>query len=769
MTPKNILLALYLLLMPALSATARLGDWTVYPAYKIATANVQAGEWIYSLSSKNLFRYNPSTEELQLFSRQTGLSASGIDRIAYCKAENCLLIAYSDANLDLLYDNGEVVNIPQLKESQKAGTSVNNITIEGSRAYLSMDEGVVVVDLADGNILNFYAVGKASSVAIYQGKLYVSLTGKGLYCGNLTDNLLDTSNWSLSVDGLAGSDMVVFRDCLYVRGDGGGLFRVDKDNNMSLINAQFLYYLKTDGSTYLLGGNADRVVQYDANETLTEWLQKNEFNDLSRASDGTYWASCDLDGLQAYRLDTDADTLASRGWSLSPDSPIRDYCYYMRYTGDTLLVAGGSLNYTGIDYEGTLMRYAGGSWFNFPDEDIAKKAQTNYLNLTSIVQDPADASHYFASAAGGGMFEFRNGHYVGCYNIDNSALRPMVAGSRYHVRTDGLNYDVWGNLWVINNQVDTVLLAMRPDGTWKKFYDEAIANFATCERTLFDSKGRLWLTSRRETSSSEAGLYCLNMNGTFEDRSDDVSRFRASANNQDGTSCSFSGTSSVAEDKSGRIWFGTSTGPYLIEQPDEWMDDNFTVTQVKVPRNDGTNYADYLLSGVAINAIAVDGADRKWFGTASDGVFVTSSDGITTLHHFTKDNSPLPSDVIYSIAVNEASGEVMIGTDHGMASYQGGTAADNATIDKSNICVYPNPVRPGYYGKIKISGLPDEADIKITRISGQVVAGGTASGGTFAWDGRDASGQRVSSGVYIVMASTADGKKGAAAKITIVR
>lgn len=293
---------------------------------------------------------------------------------------------------------------------------------------------------------------------------------------------------------------------------------------------------------------------------------------------------------------------------------------------------------------------------------------------------------------------------------------------------------------------------MRPDGSWKDFNDESIAMFPTCERMLFDSSGRLWVTSRRETAYSDDGLYCLDLNGTFENRDDDRSQFRASATNEDGTACEFTSTSSVVEDKSGQIWFGTATGPYLIKRPDERFDNNFTVTQVKVPRNDGTNYADFLLSGMAINAIAVDALDRKWFGTAEDGAFVTSADGVTTLHHFTTENSPLPSAVIYSLAVNEATGLVMIGTDRGIVAYEAGTAADALSISSSQIRVYPNPVRPDYYGRITVSGLPEGTDIKITRTGGQVVVGETAVGVSSPGTGATGRGTAWPSGVYFVMA-----------------
>lgn len=768
MSVGKILSAFLFLAVSVVSHAARIGEWTVYPAYKDATSNVVAGEWVYSLSSSNLFRYDTSTGEVQLFSRQTGLSDSGIEHIAYCRSEGCLVIVYENANIDLLYDNGDVLNIPQLMNSSLTDKTVNNIAIDGDQAYISLGLGVEVLDVADAVLANYYAVGETYSTVIYDGKLYAS-TADGILYGSLSDNLLDSRNWSVADQTLVAVNMVAFRGYIYAQGTGGGLYRIDGDNNRTLANAQFLLYLKTDGSSYMLAGNTSRVMLFDTDEELTEWRQTNDFNDVTRTSGGTYWASRGTNGLQAYALDTAADTLAAQGSAISPDSPIYDYCYYMRYVGDTLLVAGGSLNYSGIDYPGTLMRYAGGTWYNFPDEDIASRANTNYLNLTSVAQDPTDPNHHYASAAGGGLFEYQDGHYTACYNIDNSPLQAMQDNSRRLVRTDGLTYDSDGNLWMINNEVDTMLWAMRPDGTWKGFYNSSFTLLQQCERILIDSRGLIWVTSRRDAQESKAGLYCLNLNGTFEDESDDTGMFRTTAYNEDGTSCSFTVTTSVVEDKNGQIWFGTSTGPYRIDNPEEWMDDDFTVTQVKVPRNDGTNNADYLLSGVAINAIAVDGDDRKWFGTASDGVFVTSSDGLTTLHHFTTDNSPLPSDIIYSLAVCEETGDVMIGTERGIVSYHVGTSAENASIEKSNIRVYPNPVRPEYYGNVTIDGLPYGADVKIVTTSGHVVAGGTATNGTFTWDGRDPSGDRVASGVYFVMATPSDGSKGASAKIVVIR
>ena len=189
--------ALYAILLCAFSAAAhaaRIGEWTVFPAYKNATRNVVAGEWVYSLSSSNLYRYHAATGEVQLFSRQNGLNDAGISHIDYCRAEKCLVIVYENANIDLLYDNGDVTNIPQLRDSELADKAVNNLDVEGSQAYIALSGGVEVVDVAEAVLANYYAVGHTLSTTVFDGKLYASTTG-GILCGRLTDNLLDSRNW----------------------------------------------------------------------------------------------------------------------------------------------------------------------------------------------------------------------------------------------------------------------------------------------------------------------------------------------------------------------------------------------------------------------------------------------------------------------------------------------------------------------------------------------------------------------------------------------
>ena len=222
------------------------------------------------------------------------------------------------------------------------------------------------------------------------------------------------------------------------------------------------------------------------------------------------------------------------------------------------------------------------------------------------------------------------------------------------------------------------------------------------------------------------------------------------------------------EDLDGNIWIGTSVGLYMIEnaaigKPLEYA------TQVKVPRNDGTNYADYLLANVNITDIVVDGGGRKWIATTGNGLFLISADNMQQLENFTAENSPLLSNNILSLAINNETGELYIGTDIGLCSYTTNATTAVETMEKDNVYAYPNPVVSGYDGLITVVGLSLDADVKILSASGQLVAQGRSNGGTFTWDGRDRSGKRVASGVYMVAAATSDGKKGTVCKIAVIK
>ena len=192
-------------------------------------------------------------------------------------------------------------------------------------------------------------------------------------------------------------------------------------------------------------------------------------------------------------------------------------------------------------------------------------------------------------------------------------------------------------------------------------------------------------------------------------------------------------------------------------------------TQVKLPRNDGTNLADYLLSGIDVTCMAIDGGGRKWFGTKANGVYLISADNMTPVKHILSSNSPLLSANILSIAINNATGEVFFGTDKGLCSYMSDATTPSDRPGEDNTYAYPNPVKPGYSGPITIVGLSMDADVKIVTTNGVLVATGISNGGSFIWDGKDKFGKPVASGVYMVESADADGNNGVVCTVAIVR
>jgi hypothetical protein len=224
----------------------------------------------------------------------------------------------------------------------------------------------------------------------------------------------------------------------------------------------------------------------------------------------------------------------------------------------------------------------------------------------------------------------------------------------------------------------------------------------------------------------------------------------------------------MAEDNNGAVWVGTTNGVVSLN-PTAAFSTGFAVNHIKVPRNDGTSLADYLLDGLQVNAIAVDGANRKWLGTDASGLFLVSSDGSSIIQSFNTSNSPLLSNKVYDIACDPNSNAVYVTTAGGLQEYQSDSAPSQ--YDFNDIHAYPNPVRPDYLGEITVTGLMENSLVKIADASGNVVRQLKSTGGTATWNGRDDSGERVKSGVYYIMGSSSDSSasKGGVCKLLIMR
>lgn len=476
-------------------------------------------------------------------------------------------------------------------------------------------------------------------------------------------------------------------------------------------------------------------------------------------------------GGYAAKQQADKSELKQMVSTLNPGGPKYNYFGFMKFANNQLYTCDGGFA-VGISRKGCIQMLKNEEWNIYPDDNISSKTNVTYENLECLDYDPTDTSHIFVGGRNG-LYEYKNGNFENYYNYENSPIERYNNRSKEYELITGVKFDKEGNLWMLNSQAPTQsLIEFTKDKQWishqlpdlMKLDDAGFTNksLGLLGNMLIDSRGLLWFVNNHWIVPS---LYCYQFS---EDYSEERLNAFTSFVNEDGTEVSVGAVRCAAEDKDGNIWIGTSAGPLLLD-PNQITASAPTFTQVKVPRNDGTNYADYLLSGIDVSCIAVDGANRKWFGTKKNGIYLISENNLSEIHHFTTLNSPLLSNGIESIAINEKTGEVFIGTDKGLCSYMSDSSTPNESMTSDNVWAYPNPVKPDYTGLITIVGLSQNADVKILTSNGRIVNEGKSNGGTYTWNGCDANGKKVASGIYMVATATNDVEKGTVCKIAIIK
>ncbi|HQB36221.1 MAG TPA: hypothetical protein PLI41_01635 [Bacteroidales bacterium] len=374
--------------------------------------------------------------------------------------------------------------------------------------------------------------------------------------------------------------------------------------------------------------------------------------------------------------------------------------------------------------------------------------------MRSVV-DPADKSHYFVSTWGNGLLEFRNDVLVNKFTDDNSPLQTIIPGKPF-VRICGMAFDNNRNLWITQTEVPGSIKILKPDGDW-------IVNPVTIDAPvigdiLITRSDKKWIILPRGE-----GLFVFDDNGTpeyFED--DNYKKVIVTTYENEVMPYVYC----IAEDLDGNIWAGTDQGPVIYYSPDRIFDSDLKASRIKIPRNDGSGLADYMLGTETITSIAIDGANRKWLGTQSSGSYLLSSDGSTLLSNFNESNSPLFSNSVISIAVDDKSGDVWFATNKGIISYR--SEAIKSFDNFTNVYAFPNPVREDFNGNVTITGLMRDTRIRITDISGNLVYSTISDGGQASWDLTTYNGKRVATGVYLAFCASSDGSGACVIKILVI-
>ncbi len=513
------------------------------------------------------------------------------------------------------------------------------------------------------------------------------------------------------------------------------------------------------------------AVAFDATRIYAKNNEKGVYSALLTKNliDPSNWSKTDDTEAPSFDVDwTDYGKYIETIKTLKPDGPQYNEFFESKFINGKLYTTGGAF-LSGLmskSNPGIIQVYDDNEWTLYP-QDVSNTTGFQYLDINCIDVDPTNENHIAASGRCG-LYEFLDGKLKAFYYKDNSPLRPAMSNGKelrdIYTLVQGIKFDDNGNLWVLNSQSKEVnLLLLTKDGKWQKMtkselYNNDNISMHGMRNIMIDSRGLMWFVNHHYETPA---VLC------YDIEQDKIYKY-TSFINQDGIAYnSHNYPYDIAEDKSGNMWVTTEFGPFMI-QKEEIGQSSVTFYQVKVPRNDGTDYADYLLVDIPTQCIAIDGAGRKWFGTGNNGAFLISEDNMTQIHHFTTENSKLISNNILDITINPDNGEVFFLTDQGLCSYVSDATEPSEEMTKDNVWAYPNPVGPDYTGLISVVGLTIDADVKILAPNGALIYEGRSNGGTFTWNRCDKEGRRVASGIYMVATATKNGEKGTVCKIAII-
>lgn len=759
---KNFSISLLLLFSGLLTGQTPVGSWSDHLVYTTAQSVAVGTDEVYASTGSSILVYNKGFAELKKLSRINGLTETGISTIAWSEENKTLIIAYTSTNVDLLINN-IIYNLPDIDRKYIPGKKViNRIRTNGKYAYLACSFGIVVVDLNKKEIYDTWKPGTGTEttevwdICFGNGKIYAA-TDIGVYSGDISNlGLSYFGNWAM-LDFLPSpaakyTSAIFSGNKLYVNlsdpiSGGDQVFAVD--NTASLFSfVPGVYNRSFDSSltgfTISSGGS---IKYYNQSGSLIKTIASYSWGtpNASQAvvDNADIWIADLNSGLIRGENMTDFSAQTLPG-------PVSNNDYSIFSSNGKTLICGGATD---------------GSWNNqnrllqvsILDNNNWTSVQSSTIHdpLRAII-DPDDNNHFFVSSWGGGLLEYKNNNLLKQYNDANSPLQTIIPGQAY-VRICGLAMDKSKNLWMTQTEVPGSIKVLKPDGSW--IVNPLRIDAPTIGDIIITRSGQKWIILPRGF-----GLFVLDDNNTPDVFSDDRYK-KLLIQDTDNQPISF--VYSLAEDLDGNIWVGTDQGPVIYFNPENVFDADLKASRIKIPRNDGTNLADIVLKTETITSIAVDGANRKWLGTAGSGAYLLSPDGITQVKNFNEQNSPLLSNSIVTLAVDNKSGEVWFGTSKGLQSVRGDATAGGEKF--ARVYTFPNPVREDFKGNVTITGLIRDTEIRVTDISGNLVYETVSDGGEATWNLTTYNGRRVATGVYLVFCASKDGSQSCVTKMLVIK
>ena len=740
------------------------GSWRDHLPYSHGFKLAEYDNRVFCLTSDgSLYSYNLRDRSIKKHSKVNGLSDADISTIGSSADRKTFLIGYRNGNIDLIRKDS-VFNISDIKRKTiTGGKSIRNVYFHGQYAYLACDFGIVLFDPVKGEIKDTYFFGpggtqiSVNDIAADESFLYAA-TEQGIFRASLTDpNLLDFNAWTpiqtLPDPAASYGFVVAFNNRIFT------LYRNPSTSTDMVLSFDMVnwepwqnsfsgnYEFIGNQKGFLVLSSADLTKVFSQEGAMDRELVSYYAKSVLIDSENRLWYAASYGGLVMTDNEGNGSAIAPQG------PPFRD-AGDIEILDGRVWVGGGTFNsqwsgygaYSLIDEQ--WHEYNGSSFPELKD----------FLNISEIAIDPLDPSHVIGGSYGYGIVEFRNGVLISLEDQAGGVLRPVQGyeGQPGYVRITGVDFDAEGTAYAVGSNALTAVYKKAPDEEWTAI-DLEYEDFG-----FNNNLGEILVTSQKQKwiAITTGGILA------FKDENGVVTNEKfISVKNQEGDV--FDNILSLAEDKDGSIWVGTNKGPVIYQDPEDIFNQDKPIGyQPLIPRNDGTNFASLLLSSEQINDIEVDGADRKWIATQKSGVFLLSPDGKKEIHHFTEENSPLFSNSVQTIAVNDKTGEVFFGSEKGIVAFR--SVATEGGDDFGDVYVFPNPVREDYDGDITVTGLAANVNVKITDIAGNLVYETTALGGQAVWNGRNFRGDRVQTGVYMVFCTNEDGLKTFVTKLLLI-
>jgi hypothetical protein len=759
---RNFLSIVMLLISMILHGQTPVGSWSDHLAYNTTDCVAVSSDQVFASTGSSIIIYNKTFAELKKMSRIDGLAETGINTISWSEENKTLVIAYTSTNIDLLQNN-MIYNIPDISRKNIPGEKkINRIRTTGKYAYLACSFGIVVVDLIKREIYDTWKPGNGSEdgevwdIAFGNGKIYAA-TDNGVYSADLSNQGLSYfGNWnlvSLLPNPVAKYTLLTFSGNILYANFSDPLSGGDQVYAVSDISSLFLF---TRGA---FNRSFDSSVTGFTISSGSSVKYFNPAGTLVKTISSYGWAVPNIAGAIADNSDiwiADMNSGLVRGENMSEftaltlPGPVSNNAFNITSLNGKTVVCGGA---------------ADASWNNLRRPlQVSIFENNNWTSLQSgtitdpmrALIDPLNSDHIFVSTWGGGLLEYKNNNLVKQYTVSNSPLQTTSPGPS-NVRVCGLAMDKSENLWLTQSGVSASIKIIKSNGNW--IVNPVAIDAPVTGDIIITTKGQKWIILPRGYA-----LFILDDNKTPDIFTDDKFKKMVIMDTENQV---ISFVYSIAEDLEGNIWVGTDQGPVIYFNPENVFNSDLKASRIKVPRNDGTNLADYMLKTETITSIAVDGANRKWLGTASSGAYLLSADGTTQIKNFNEQNSPLLSNSIISLAVDNKTGEIWFGTSKGIQSYRGDATTGEEKFKK--VYTFPNPVRADFKGNVTITGLIRDSQIRITDISGNLVYETVSDGGEATWDLTTYNGHRVATGVYLVFCASKDGSQSCVTKMLVIK